>query len=514
MADDHTLNHPLDYFPPPTRLCPTFDGDTEWTPLVDGNTYLPELAATLRRCTRGDSVIVVGLELDPDLDLDGRPPGDPARDPLGGVLARIAADGVEVRIVLASRALAASVPGSVFGGFRATAKNAERLRALRVGTQRPLAGRVLLDFSGAFAGSNHQKAVVCRVGGETIGFVGGIDLVTDRFDGGPHDRLRLRGRRWGWHDMAVRVRGRGAEQVWQALRERWTEASDLPRRSYLRTPVNVARLNPERPVGDPGPAEPTAPVAAPGTQVRVLRSVDRRKIAPVLPWHARAWDDTVRRPPTGVHEIFETLTAAIAAARRYVYIEDQYLDEELGGNRRFELFPALRDAAARGVKVVLVGSGVRDPEDAGLHVGAINRRLNPDVRRKIVDRLPREAQDAIALYRVERVTVHSKLVLVDDVFACIGSANMFSRSMAGTDCELSVAVQTDTTLVRDLRVAVWGEHLRAPLTGPVSAALADLDTALGIWRAEWSGADPLLWRAAEHPAGFLPGERMLALVGP
>lgn len=510
MSDDPAL----DYFPPATQQCPTFDGDTEWTPLVDGAAYLPELAATLRRCGRGDSVIVVGLELDPDLDLDGRPPGDPDREPLGRLLARLAASGVDVRIVLANRALASSVPGTVFGGFRATAGNAERLRSLRVGVERPLAGRVLLDFSGAFVGSNHQKAVVCRLGGETVGFVGGIDLVTDRFDRAPHDRLRLDGERWGWHDMAVRVRGRAAEQVWQALRERWTEASTLPRRSYLRTPVSVARLNPERAVGDPGPAQPTATVASPGTQVRVLRSVNRRKIAPVLPWRARAWDDAERRPADGVHEIFETLTAAIGAARRYVYLEDQYLDEELGGSRRYELYPVLRDAAARGVKVVLVGSGVRDPEDVGLHLGAINRDLNPDVRHKIVERLPSGLRHDLALYRVERVTVHAKLVLVDDVFACIGSANMFSRSMAGTDCELSVAVQTSTSLVRDLRVAVWGEHLRAPMTEPVRAALTDLDTALGIWRPEWSGGDPLLWRAAGHPAGFVPGERMLALVGP
>ena len=192
---------PLDYFPSATEACPTFDGDTGWTPLVDGATYLPELAATLRRCGAGDSVIVVGLELDPDVDLDGRPPGNPDREPLGELLARLAADGVDVRIVLANRALPSSTPGSFFGGFRATAKDAERLRALRVGAVRPLAGRVLLDFSGAFLGSNHQKAVVCRVAGETIGFVGGIDLVANRFDRGPHALLRLNGERWGWHDM-------------------------------------------------------------------------------------------------------------------------------------------------------------------------------------------------------------------------------------------------------------------------------------------------------------------------
>ena len=111
--------------------------------------------------------------------------------------------------------------------------------------------------------------------------------------------------------------------------------------------------------------------------------------------------------------------------------------------------------------------------------------------------------------------MHAKLVLVDDVFASIGSANMFSRSMTGTDCELCAAVVTTTDLVRDLRTAVWAEHLRTPLTPPVRKALEDLDVALGVWRPEWApDGDPLLWREAERPAGFAPAERVLRLVGP
>jgi phosphatidylserine/phosphatidylglycerophosphate/cardiolipin synthase-like enzyme len=106
--------------------------------------------------------------------------------------------------------------------------------------------------------------------------------------------------------------------------------------------------------------------------------------------------------------------------------------------------------------------------------------------------------------------------LIDDAFANIGSANIFSRSMMGTDSELSAAVATTTTLVRDLRVAVWGEHLRAPLKVELTSALEDLDLALGIWRTSWlpDGADRSTWQTAGRPAGFLPDERALTLVGP
>ena len=214
-------------------------------------------------------------------------------------------------------------------------------------------------------------------------------------------------------------------------------------------------------------------------------------------------------------EIFETLRHAIGAARRYVYIEDQYLGEAAGGIRDFELYPQLRDAAARGVRVVLVGSGIRDPEDTGLHVRPINRSVNRDLRRKLVAALPPAARGNVAEFRLEHLTVHTKVVLVDDVFACIGSANLFSRSMAGVDIELSAAVATSISLVRDLRVALWAEHLRAPLTGGVRAALDDLDSALGIWRPEWAAdGDRLRWRTAGEPPGFDPAETVLHLVGP
>ena len=504
----------LGYFPPATPDCPTFVEDTSWEPLLDGAQYLPALSDLLAAAGPGDAVSIVGLELDPALDLHGREPGEPGYDPLGERLARMAAGGVEIRVLLAARTWASSTPGNLFGGFRATAENAATLRALRPDPDAPppLRGRVLLDHSGgAILGSNHQKAVVARIGDELVALVSGIDLVQQRYDVAPHDSQRLDGKRWGWHDMAVRLRGRGAEQVWTALRLRWIEASTLPRRYRLNAAGRVVLLNPEPGVPPVEAAVTTAPVPTPGTAVRVVRSAHAYKIASALPWRRAPWRV---QPVGGYQEIFDNLTHAIAQARRYVYIEDQYLGESAGGNPHYELWPVLRAAAERGVRVVLVGSGQRDPEDVGLHLTPINRTMNVDIRRKLVEPLDRRHRNNVAEFRVEHVTVHAKLVLVDDVFASIGSANMFSRSMVGTDAELCAAVVTTTDLVRDLRVAVWGEHLRTPLE-PIRADLEDLDRALGVWRPEWSDAgDPLLWRAPDHPSGYAPTERALRLVGP
>ena len=80
---------------------PTFDGDTEWHPLVDGEAYFAELDAILQRAQAGDTVLIAGLEVDPALDLHGRHAGDPGYTPLGAQLAHLAARGVDVRLLIA-----------------------------------------------------------------------------------------------------------------------------------------------------------------------------------------------------------------------------------------------------------------------------------------------------------------------------------------------------------------------------------------------------------------------------
>jgi phosphatidylserine/phosphatidylglycerophosphate/cardiolipin synthase-like enzyme len=506
------------YLPPSAPACPTFLDDTEYLPLVDGAAYLPELDRCLQEVRAGDAVFVAGLDMNPHIDLAGRRPGDAGYCALGEQLAAAAASGADVRVLLAGRVIGSSIPWKGLGPFRDNAKRAEELREWRPArlpatADPPLARRVLLDHSGALLGSNHQKAVAVRLRGVLTAFVGGIDLNSDRFDDGSHDSLTLRGERWGWHDCAVRLRGAAASRVHETLRRRWIETTTLPRRRWIHSPTRVPQpLNPAHPAPPPDP-EPARAIDTPGVRVQVLRSYPLRKTDSVLPVGRRPWRTL---PHGGLQEIFTVLSSAIGAARHYVYIEDQYLSESLGGDPRYELWPHLLAAALRGVKVVLLGSGVRDPDDAGVYLRPINRSLNRDLRRKLIDPLPGSRQRNVAVYRLEHATVHAKLALIDDTFVNIGSANMFARSMSGTDSEMSAAAETTTSLVRDLRVAVWAEHLRTPLTAGVRAALEDVDLALALWRPSWRppGAPRDIWQRPGSPDGYAPAERALRLVGP
>ncbi|GAA1397757.1 phospholipase D-like domain-containing protein [Pseudonocardia kongjuensis] len=494
------------YLVPGTADCPTFREDTEWRAIVDGVDYFAQLCELFDRAGPGDSVLITGLNLQPDMDLTGAEPGDEDYEALSDRLARLADDGVDVRVLLTAAVFSGSVPGVAIGPFRANAFAALELR------RRPsLRGRVLLDWSGSGIGCHHQKIVLVHVGGTLTAFVGGLDLSANRFDAEPHDRLSIGDERWGWHDGAVRLRGPAAGRVWEVYRARWAEAATLPPRSFYRPPARWEPMNPE-PFAPPLPPSPPTPArAAPGTAVQVLRSLRPWKIDHFGTLYRRHW--TVL-PRHGVQEVFHGLAAAIRGARHYIYLEDQYFFEVPGGRRAFRLYGLLRDAAARGVRIVLVCSGRRDPADAGINT--FRRRVTGDVQRGVIDQLAPADRGNVIMHRIEGLTVHTKVMLVDDVYAAVGSANFFSRSMRGTDTELSAALVTTGDQVRDLRVRLWAEHLRTELTDELRPRLEDLDLALGMWRPEWlpPQAPAGTWREPGYPAGFDPAERVLVPVGP
>ncbi|MFD0516507.1 phospholipase D-like domain-containing protein [Paractinoplanes durhamensis] len=484
--------------------------------VVDGRQWMHRMRELLTSLGPGDAAYICGLQLEPDMDLTGKLPGEPGFQPLGELLAGLATDGVDVRVILAGAVVSSSIARPTLGPFHQNVSAAHRLRRWRRDGDRPigpppLADRVLLDWSGSGVGSNHQKVTLVRRGTELTACVGGIDYAASRIDEGPHRRLAVRGGRWGWHDAGAIVRGPAADDVWRVMRMRWIGAVNLPRRRYFWPMVkglqvlNPASIPAEIPAPPPQTAQP-----APGSACQILRSVGPWYIDSLLPWERRHYSDVA---PDGVHEVYLTLVQAIGAAQRYIYIEDQYFKEYPGGDNRFELYPYLRAAAARGVKVILVGSGTRDPAESA---PMINGTVNADLRKKVLEPLPQSLRRNVGLWRVEHLTVHAKIVIVDDRFAAVGSANLFSRSMVGVDTELTAALVTTGDTVRDLRVRLWAEHLRTPLTDELRPHLEDLDLALGIFRPEWlpPEAPAGSWRKTGMPAGFDPLESVLSLVGP
>jgi phosphatidylserine/phosphatidylglycerophosphate/cardiolipin synthase-like enzyme len=527
---------------------PLYRQDSQIEYIIDGVDYFQRSHELFQAAKKGDVIWISGLSLNPHFDLLNRSQGHPEHQELGDLLAEKAADGVDVRLLVASGLVTSSLPVPNRFLFRRNTLPAVELRNLIPKTRDvidpPLAGRVALDWSGVLLGTSHQKLVLVSHQGELTALVGGIDFLPSRYDQYPHNTLRLDNERWGWHDASVLVRGPITESIWNNFQLRWQEVRTLPKRPLRIKGLKFGLMNPPLIEGLRDMPK-QAPLTNPEVSMQALRSFGPWKVDSLLPFLRQPWS---LLPRQGVQEIYQCFSKALSSARQYIYIEDQYLKENPGGKSAYELYPFLVQAAKSNVKVILLGSGVAGsnrpepdreestptlPADEGSSQRGISTltnqplvdhdrrsklksRISRDIQTKVLDQLPPEQQRNVAVYYVDHLTTHSKVTLVDDEFASVGSANMFSRSMSGVDQELNVATVTTGTQVRDLRVKLWAEHLRSPLNQDLKDALQKEELALGIWRPEWlpQTADRQTWRQRGLPQGFEPIEQVLKLVGP
>ena len=154
---------------------------------------------------------------------------------------------------------------------------------------------------------------------------------------------------------------------------------------------------------------------------------------------------------SGERTNFDQYCSAIRAARRTIYMENQYVEVA-------EIVAELHQALKRGVEVVLLMPAI------------------PDVSRTAYETAERRAffEQRAALCKYDNFTlagiaglgsdglrkavyVHSKLMLTDDAWATVGSCNLHRFSLFGNG-ELNAAF-SDPEIVRALRVALFQEHL-------------------------------------------------------
>jgi phosphatidylserine/phosphatidylglycerophosphate/cardiolipin synthase-like enzyme len=414
-------------------------------PLIDGACYFDCLQSLLRRMQAGDQMYFADFRGDTEELLAG------PRTSVGEMLSALAARGV-----LVFGLIWRSQPSWL---DQSEGKNAELARAVS-----DAGGEVLLDSRTRRAGSHHQKLVVLRFSGRNqrdIAFFGGIDLSRSRHDDGQHlgdpqamEFPDVYGDRPPWHDVQAAVRGPAVADLEHTFRERWYGSTVLDLSSPLRMLINrayhagklVGRDLPE-PEPEPAPAGPHA--------VQVLRTYPAR----------------VRRypfAPFGERSIAYAYRKVFARARRLIYIEDQYLWAPFVAKL---LAAALRNNPELHVIAIVP----RYPDKAGA------ARLPSLVGREQAVAVCRAAGgDRFAIYDVENclgtaVYVHAKVVVVDDVWAMIGSDNLNRRSWTH-DSELSCAVLDPTrdereprdpaalgdgarVFARDLRLRLWREHL-------------------------------------------------------
>jgi phospholipase D1/2 len=385
--------------------------------LVDGEAYFRAFHTAALKAER--SIIVLGWDFDSRmrLHLDETRPGEPPAQ-MGDFLNYL----VRRRRGLHIRVLNWDYP-MVYGTDRET---------------RPLYGfgwtperRVHLryDDTHPFAGSQHQKVAVID---DTLAFSGGIDFALKRWDTPEHrgrdERRRVEGEDYPpVHDLMVAVDGDAARALGDLARARWQRATG-------------EKLRPcKAPAGDPWPEGIRVDIE--DVEVGIART----------------------QPPEGeapaVREVERLYLDMIAAARRSIYVENQYFTS-----------PAIADALARrlieddGPEILLVLRLLSHGwlEEHTMHVlrtGLLKRLAGADRHGRLRVCYP-HVPDLAEGWCLD---VHSKLMIVDDELLRIGSSNLANRSM-GVDTECDVLVEARgradvKQAIVDFRARLMAEHL-------------------------------------------------------
>ncbi|MGI8586727.1 MAG: phospholipase D-like domain-containing protein [Chloroflexia bacterium] len=375
------------------------------TPLVDGEAYFAALQEAINGAQ--DYIYVVGWCLTPYLPLVRETEQDLVETRFLTLLSE-ASKRLPVRLLLWA--------GAPFF-FQPTTHIMEAVRAT---FEEQSAGDLecRLDHSAHFSHCHHQKAIV--VDGR-VAFVGGIDATTDSGDRWDTGRHPLRAGR-NWHDAAVRIEGEAVADVEHNFRQRWRavtgdEIAEKPARAFdpvWKTPVQIVRTIP----------------------AGVYRALPLGEF--------------------GIHHIY---VQALRRAERLIYIENQYLwsPDVVGA-----LITAM-DRPHRGpfrVVIVLPASADDGKLDNDKHVDEL---LKADSGRGIVSAYslytsgPNTGRHAFT-YRP--IYVHAKVCVIDDEWFTVGSANLNNRGLV-TDSEINALVH-EPEMARNLRVALWAEHLWLP----------------------------------------------------
>lgn len=490
-------------------------GDVVVIPHVDGEAYFSAIADALDKCQgQGDKIYIASWLFSPDFDLR-TPSGATGSGPvLGKVLFDKVSLGADVRIILGTPLFSSGTDGVGLGdptwwinnlvnlaneGIESIVQNniiaALSLRNSKRSNQTasPFYGRVLMDWSGIDPDPRHEKTTIIYSEStkELRAFVGGIDFDSGRISNPLHNTPQQNGRDT-WHDVGIEIHGSAAASALENFITRWNETATLPKRTY-KVPLDDGatidgEFNPEvEPTPPTQPAHAVHPTSINSpASVCILRSYEAYRS--LTPWRRKKvleWDTL---PATPILEIFDVLQQAISSAQRYIYVEDQSLNPPSGPKAAWfkhdKLYPIISAACARGVKVIFVCND-------GM-TGTASPTMSSEITEKILDPLLNpELRRNFGLYWISGTRLHSKLVIVDDEFATIGSANLWDRSMNGFESELNAAfVHTggQNSQVADLRVRLWLEHLRIPpgSNAAAEAELRNLDKGLGIFRTDWA----------------------------
>ncbi|MDY6979793.1 MAG: VTT domain-containing protein [Pseudomonadota bacterium] len=287
-----------------------------------------------------------------------------------------------------------------------------------------------LDSHHPLGASHHQKFVVLD---ERLAFSGGLDITRGRWDTlehHPHDVRRKQvdgtlGR--PYHDVQIALEGDAASTLADLFRERWRRATDQ-------------EFNPLD--------EPATSLWPPNLEP------DMQQVEVAISRTEPAYDDYRE-----VREVEQLYLDAIAAARDFIYIENQ-----------FYTCPQINQAL---IQRLLEENGPQIILNLPLETeGWLSQNSLDIIRVRLLQDLRQaDRHGRLAIYYPWKkdletipINLHAKVMVVDDRFVRIGSSNLNNRSMGfDTECDIAIEVKRDNVKVgqaiRHFRQRLVSEHL-------------------------------------------------------
>ena len=367
------------------------------------------------------SIHLLNWAFDPDTQFEPRPGGDGAdTDAFGPYLKALASDrpDIDVRVLCWKSALPVAATQRFFP-----------IRAKHCFSGSPV--RFVLDGALPTGASHHQKMIIID---DALAFCGGADIGPDRWDTSQHldddpRRRNIDSRKKFYdsrHEAMSVVDGPAATALGRLFRLRWARAT-----------------------GETLVADETEPATAAWPD---CVPVDFHDISVGLSRTSAVW-----RKFKEVRESEALYLASIAAAKRCIYLENQYFTSPI-------MAEALADRLAEpsGPEVVLI-SAQHSP--SYFDKMTMDRTRSLFLKRlKAADRFGRFRAYSPVTTEGRIIIVHAKLAVIDDVLLRIGSSNMNNRSEGfDTECDLSLEAGGATgqanaariTALRTRMIAHW-----------------------------------------------------------
>lgn len=454
---------------------------------VDGKDYCTDLFIELR--TAKKFVFLTGLHFMTDFRLIRRGGTSDAASSLARVLAETNERGVEVFLLVNQFWKDESEVSGKFAPIRKKIMKAGELHGYLPETFRLFSSlrgfpnihcRTDIHTNSDVFGTNHQKTVVID---DKVAFLGGIDLTFldgDRWDTHDHiaDQRAVDRTQKFWHDVHLRVEGPAVEFVRDNFLQRW-RYGDL---HILKKNGNIEAIpDRKRPSLPSFPTKPKSSYQYPADQegpdaskVQIVRSMPHKKAwhseKPVWNLGSDAWERSCK----------EAYLIGIRAAKSYVYLENQWIADE-------DIWSELAAAAKRNNRNPDFRIILMVPYEglfaAGL--GSNQELFIGTEMEEVIDASYNEG--TFGMYSLvqtvngltAQIYVHSKILIVDDEWALIGSANAGGISLEGIrggrdepDTELS-AIILDRKFVPHFRKTLWEEHLGMKVSTNYEARDAD-----------------------------------------